>query len=223
MRLVAAVFASLAFAAQTYPPPFPRPNATKLLENDRLVVWNVVWPGGEPSPLHEHVYDQVGTYYAPGGRVITDIKGQKRTSTTAVGAISTTRKGTLHIEEGTTDPPLRAVFIEMKHDTPSGLPDSTAARAPTPWRRDGAKQMLDTERVTIWDYTWRPGASFTFQYPRDTVTVWLDAGTLAWEGQSGSSTRIEAKAGAFRFDVRDTGGTATVIDGAPRAMIFEFK
>src|SRR6185436_468101 len=29
--------------AQTYPPPYPRAGTTKLLENDRVVVWDVSW------------------------------------------------------------------------------------------------------------------------------------------------------------------------------------
>ena len=54
---------------------------------------------------------------------------------TEVGDLSTTRKGTTHIEEGATDPPLHAVFIELLQDagpaTPT--PDKTAAKpAATP-------------------------------------------------------------------------------------------
>src|SRR6266480_2824571 len=95
------------------PPPFPRTNATKLLDTDRITVWDIVWPKGQPTALHRHVYDQVGTYYARGGRLITTPDGAARTTMTAVGSLSTTRKGTTHIEEGNTDPPLRAVFIEL--------------------------------------------------------------------------------------------------------------
>ena len=31
------------------PPPFPRTNATKLLETDRINVWDIVWPKGQPT------------------------------------------------------------------------------------------------------------------------------------------------------------------------------
>ena len=103
--------------ATSLPPAFPRPNATKLVETDRIVVWDIVWPKDQPSPLHRHVFDQVGTYYQSGGRAITSLNGARSEATTPVGNISTTRKGTTHVEEGTTDPPLRAVFIEMKFDT----------------------------------------------------------------------------------------------------------
>ena len=55
----------VAIGAQSeLPPPFPRTNATQLLDTDRITVWDVVWPKGQPTAMHRHVYDQVGTYYA---------------------------------------------------------------------------------------------------------------------------------------------------------------
>lgn len=222
MRLLVLALASTVFAAQSYPPPFPRPNATKLMETDRIVVWNVVWPKGEPSPLHEHVYDQVGTYYAPGGRVITDIKGERRFTTTAVGAISTTRKGTLHVEEGTTDPPLRAVFVELKHDTPSGA-RAPASEVPPPFPREGATQALDTERVTIWDYSPSPGSSRRLRHARDAVTIWLGSGTIRWTPQNGPAATIAATPGRIQYHERGTAGTEEILDGSPRAIVIELK
>ena len=91
---------------------------------------------------------------------------------TEVGSLSTTRKGTTHVEEGTTDPPLRAVFIELKKDTPSGFPAASVGEPGFP--REGAKLVLDTERVTAWDYTWAPGGhALRYRAPLDTVIVWL--------------------------------------------------
>src|SRR5262245_35051551 len=167
-------------AGQNYPPAFPRTNAVKLLETDRFVVWDIVWPKGQPTPLHRHVYDQVGTYYAPGGRIITQPDGSSRSATTPIGALSTTRKGTTHIEEGSTDPPLRAVFIELKYEKPSGLL-SEPSGIPPAFPREDSKVLLDDERVTIWDYTWKPGTSgIRSQFPRETVVVWLGPGTMSF-------------------------------------------
>src|SRR5207249_9381780 len=103
MRIPAAVsLSSLLLTAvvfaQDYPPPYPRPNATRLVETDRIVVWDMAWPKDQPTPMHRHVHDQVGTYYQAGGRLITQPDGTKRTTFTNVGGISTTGKGTTHIE-----------------------------------------------------------------------------------------------------------------------------
>src|SRR3954451_665199 len=127
--IVALIFGllSLTLAAQQpeLPPPFPRTNATRLFENDRINICDTVWPQGQPTAMHRHIYDQVGTYYARGGRKITTPDGESRTNMTEVGSLSTTRKGTTHIEEGNTDPPLQAVFIELKKDGPTGQPPAS--------------------------------------------------------------------------------------------------
>jgi hypothetical protein len=132
--------ATAALMAQELPPPFPRPNATKLFENDRINVWDIVWPRGQPTALHRHIYDQVGTYYQRGGRVITTADGEERSNLTEVGSLSTTRKGTTHVEEGNSNPPLRAVFIELKQKKPSGLTPAEAGAVAFP--REGARQVL---------------------------------------------------------------------------------
>ena len=43
------------------------------------------------------------------------------------------------------------MFIELKRETASGLPDADVG-GPPPFPRDGAKQVLDDDRVTAWDY-----------------------------------------------------------------------
>jgi hypothetical protein len=209
--------------AQSYPPAFPRPTAKKLLETDRVVVWDIVWPKGQPTPMHRHVYDQVGTYYAAGGRVVTTPDGVSRSTMTPVGALSTTRKGTTHIEEGSTDPPLRAVFIELKRDIASGEPEAPS-EVPPAFPRDGAKPLLDDERVTIWDYTWGPGARGPMsRYPRDTILIWLANGTLRLASPGGSPAVIDVAPGQIRYKRRGTVEAEEVLSGSPRAMVFAFK
>jgi hypothetical protein len=49
-----------------YPPAFPRPHAKKLLENDRVVVWDYVWYPGEPTPMHFHDKDALAVFESDG-------------------------------------------------------------------------------------------------------------------------------------------------------------
>src|SRR6187401_2599927 len=220
--LVAVCFAALAAAQQELPPPFPRTNATRLLENDRINVWDIVWPKGQPTALHRHIYDQVGTYYARGGRIIRTPDGQARTTVTEVGSLSTTRKGTTHIEEGNTDPPLRAVFIELKHETASGLPDADVGSPLFP--REGAKQILNDDRVTAWDYTWTSGPQgLRYRPARETVIVWLGAGTLRVTQGGGATSASEVKAGTMRHMPRGANETIEMIKGSPRVILFQLK
>jgi len=55
--------------AQTYPPPYPRPGTTKVMENDLVIVWDVSWLK-QAYPTHRHVYDYAGIYYTDGDRII---------------------------------------------------------------------------------------------------------------------------------------------------------
>jgi DNA-binding beta-propeller fold protein YncE len=198
MRTPAIVILSFALlpslGAQTYPPPFPRPNATKLLETDRFVVWDVVWPKGQPTPMHLHPHDQVGTYYAPGGRAITNPDGSRRETATAFGAQSNTRAGTLHIEEGITDPPLRAVFIELTG--------------------------VDRNLVSMIDHTWKIGAPETRVEAADSVYIWMSEGTVRQTADGGAPEIFNAAPGRVQYRPRGARHTEEAVDGAPRAFIY---
>jgi hypothetical protein len=227
MRIVpfalALISSGVLFAQRTdLPPPFPRTNATKLLETERINVWDVVWPRDQPTALHRHIYDQVGTYYAPGGRVITALDGTERRGMTEVGSLSTTRKGTTHVEAGTTDPPLRAVFIELKQAAPSGAAPLDVG--PPGFPRDGLKPVLETDRVTVWDYTWTAGAhALRYRAPLDTVIVWLGEGTLRVTGADGAVSSLAVRPGTMRYLARGAGETLEMAAGSARTMFFQLR
>ena len=50
----------------SYPAAFPRPGSKKVLENNRVVVWNYDWTLGKPTPLHYHDKDVVLVYRGDG-------------------------------------------------------------------------------------------------------------------------------------------------------------
>ena len=216
---LAIVFSSMLAAQSSLPPPFPRTNATKLLETSKIVVWDIVWPKGQPTAMHRHPHDQVGTYYVRGGRLITQPDGTKREGMTEVGNLSTTRKGTTHIEEGATDPPLRAVFIELLQDTGAASPVPDSSTLP----RSGLKQVLDDDRVTVWDGVWKSGAdALKYHASRDTVIVFLDSGKLRAAGKE-SPAVADVKAGTMRYLAHDSAETLEMVEGAPRTMFFQLK
>jgi hypothetical protein len=49
-----------------FPLAFPRPHAKKLLENDRVMVWNYVWRPGVPTPMHFHDKDALVVFEGSG-------------------------------------------------------------------------------------------------------------------------------------------------------------
>jgi hypothetical protein len=164
----------------------------------------------------------VGTYYMPGGRRITQPDGEVRTNFTEVGSLSTTKRATTHIEEGTTDPPLRAVFIELKQDGPSGVPPA-AARGSSRLPGEGARQVLNDERVSVWDLTWSSGpGSLRYGAVLEAVVVWLGDGVARVTSGSGS-TSIAVRPGTWRHVARGADEILEMVEGSPRTMIFEIK
>ena len=116
--------ALLLFAqAQTYPPPYPRAGTTKIMENDRLVVWDVSWLK-QAYPVHRHVYDYAGVYYTSGDRIIVSEQGVRSpTSVRRVGYLCPAARD--HAQRGRRERPA----------APRGVPGVQGASTPRRRRR----------------------------------------------------------------------------------------
>jgi hypothetical protein len=159
----------LALFVQTtpLPPAYPRPGTTKLLENNRVIVWDISWLK-QQYPLHRHPYDLTGVYYTDGDRIIVSESGGRRPVHTASWETAFQLKGVTHIEEGASDSPLRAVFVEMKEPSASGVMDKAAMPAAFP---DGVgKQLRDNERSVLWEFV-PPPASKAHRHQRDAIVI----------------------------------------------------
>jgi hypothetical protein len=142
---VIGVTAVLVMQAAELPPPFPRPGTTKLLENDAVAVWDVSWLK-QKYPLHTHRYDLIGISYAEGDRIITQGDAPGRLVPTKAWVFQTNRAGVTHVEEGASDPPMRAVLIEVKSPGPRERAEEPA---------DGLRQVVG---APTWDANNRAAA-----------------------------------------------------------------
>lgn len=97
-----------------YPPAFPRQGAVKVLENDRVVVWDVTWPKGVRGPVHEHYRDSVIVTLAGGVVRKFPFHGESTVVTYKPGSVIFAPKGTIHSEEGISDSPRHAIVIQLK-------------------------------------------------------------------------------------------------------------
>src|SRR5882757_3980741 len=63
-------------AVETWAPQFPRPGATKIFENDRVIVWDQIY---QDQPfMHRHVRDQLNIVLEDGPIKIVDAAGNAR-------------------------------------------------------------------------------------------------------------------------------------------------
>jgi hypothetical protein len=128
--------------AQTYPQPFDREGSTKVMENDRVIVWDVSWLQ-RSYPTHRHLYDYAGVYYTSGDRVVVALDGVRRPTHTNAWDTFFIRKGVTHHEEGASAEPLKAIFLELKEPAAVGAPETASTGL--------GKKVRDSDRLTIWE------------------------------------------------------------------------
>lgn len=202
MRWIVTVFA-LGMQAATLPPPFPREGATLMLQNDRVQVWDIAWLKRE-YPLHLHIYDLVGVFYSSGDRIIISDAGERRRVTTASWSTAFQRRGLTHVEEGASDAPLRAVFIEIKDDPRRQTLDAPGT---PPFPAGAGSRLVDNDRATMWEFVPAPlpGAP-AHRHGHDAVVVAFAAGRPAVSFTPAGTTHADENVG-----------------GAERVYVFEIK
>ena len=124
-------------------------------------------------PVHRHQYDHVGVYYTAGDRIITSLEGERRATHTEPWNITFQPVGVTHAEQGASDEPLRAVFIQVK-DGPRT--DAVAPAQEPAFPVDGPTQRLENPRAIVWEYG--PAGverSTTHRHSHDAVAVSFDA------------------------------------------------
>ena len=202
MRWMIAALTLLAQAAPL-PPAYPRPGTTKLLDNNRVQVWDISWLK-QQYPLHRHRYDLTGVYYTDGDRVIVSPAGERRPVHTAAWETAFQLKDVTHIEEGASDAPLRAVFAEFKEPAAHGVVDT--ATAPAAFPNGAGKQLRDNERSTLWEFVPVPAAGASHRHQRDAVVI-------AFTGKTPKVT----------FVTRGTVHANEAVTGADRLYVIELK
>lgn len=195
------VMAAVVRQTAELPPPFPRPGTTSLLDNDAVAVWNVSWLK-QQYPLHTHRYDLVGVSYAEGDRVITQGDKPGRLVNTKAWVFQTNRANVTHVEEGASDPPMRAVLIEVKAPAPRP-PGAEPADA---LRQVAGAPAWENNRAAAWMVM--PGSSAAMhRHVGDAVELIFDGST--------TPKAVFVPAGTVHAEPRPPEGG--------RAYIFEIK
>src|ERR1700677_5317941 len=70
-----------------YPLAFPRPGSKKILENDRVIVWDYTWTPGVATPMHFHDKDTVVVFLDEGDLSSTTPDGKVVVNSYTFGAV----------------------------------------------------------------------------------------------------------------------------------------
>jgi hypothetical protein len=96
-----------------YPLAFPRPGVKKLLENERVVVWQYTWRADQPTPMHFHDKDVLVVFEGNGTLKSTTPAGTSTDSTYKFGDVRFNRRDRVH-SETLVSGDLSAVMTELK-------------------------------------------------------------------------------------------------------------
>lgn len=198
-------------------PALPRPGATKIFENDRGTVWDVIYPPGMPTGMHRHATDFVGVELVDTLLKVTTPDGAEHVNPVRRGQIYMLPKGLTHIEENVVGHPQRnSILIELKDGGP-GVYDNHG-RAPSGFAALGQKQVADNARVILWDAHF--GASESgkpFFQSHDMFLVPMDPGTLSISSPDEAAQSLPVAGGQVVFlkgghvrTIHSTGGDVRI-------------
>jgi hypothetical protein len=175
-------------------------NTTKILENERVAIWKIGTDARQSSPAHRLQLPAV---------LISLVDG-------AVRFTDATDTPTIQSASG------RAVLIELKDFRIASLelPRGVAQAFP----RQGAKQVLDNDRLLVWDFTWAKGMKTDVHFhDKDVVVVYLGSGTVRSIPLNGEPTAVPRSSGEVVFLRRGRTHVEQCIDGPRRDIIVELK
>jgi quercetin dioxygenase-like cupin family protein len=229
--LTALVCGGVAMVAQDggheYPHAFPRQGVKKLLENDRVTVWEVNWLHNIPQPIHRHCCDMAGVYLRYGFINVTTPDGKVTPSKPFdVPRPYFQKAGITHKEEavgGSGDPERLAIMVDLKEPAAGARVLTLSEMAPA-FPREGAKDVLDNARVRMWDYTFeakKPTGQHV--HGRDSVEVFVTGGTLRFQTADGQAETKTFSARDARFVPRGRVDAEEAVAGSPRVITIELK
>jgi hypothetical protein len=207
---------------QDLPHAFPRDGATQLLDNSRLTAWDVVWPKGKSSGMHRHAYDYVGIELNDSLTKVTGTGGEARTVKLTTATAYFLPKGTTHMEEGVSDVPRHAILVDLKDAPSPAYPNKTGL--PSAFPREGARKLVENQRVIIWDYAWTAGKPSPMHFhDKDVFLVFIGAGELKSTTPDGQATVRPIRLNESQFNPGNRAHTEEMTGGAVRAIIVELK
>jgi hypothetical protein len=96
-----------------YPLAFPRPGSKKLLENDRVIVWDYAWTPGVATPMHFHDKDVVVVFLDDGDLKSTTPDGKDVVNAYTAGTVRFNQRERIHTETLVRGKQ-RAIITELK-------------------------------------------------------------------------------------------------------------
>ena len=222
--LLGALAASGAYAqpAKDYPPAWPRPGATLLVENDRGAVYSVGYPKDQPTLMHRHRYFFAGLDLNTATIKVTQPDGKFDLHPVVKNHMWYLPKGLTHQEMSTTEPGRHVIVVDIKEKTVPEASNST--NVPTNKYAIYQNKVVDNDRVIIWDCAWSPGSDGVSSFnSRDMFLAFAEGGDLsiATPGQPAKVEHYDAGQAIFLPGGQER--TIGSVSGTIHVMLVEVK
>lgn len=194
-----------------------------IIDNDRVTVWDVTWTKDQPSFAAAGDRDAVTVYLSGGDFKTTTPDGQSRTIAYKTGEAVFRSKGARRSETwvGTGTPP-RTTEIALKDS--EKRPAANTSGNPLAFPRPGTKNLIDNDRVLVWDSRWTPGVPTSMHFhDKDVVVSYLEDGDLTSIAPDGATVVNPYKFGVIRFTAGNRSHKEVLTKGTQRAIIVELK
>ena len=214
-------------AAQGHAAAAPDAGATLLRENDFVAIWDVTRAPDPATPVAPRtlVADQVSVTLAAGAVRITRPDGTWTVEHEPFGFVRFEPAGTVRAVEALGEEASRAIVFQLKSAPLPRWP--RVVDVPGQFPRAGARKLLETDRIRVWDQTWTPDVRIALHmHYVPTAAVFLEGGRLQTFEADG---RPNPPFGRSRGDVLALAAPLAApheeeqVEGRPRAIWIEFK
>lgn len=116
----------------------------------------------------------------------------------------------------------RSIVIDLKDHPVAPIPNNSGY--PLAFPRPGSKKLLENDRVTVWEYTWKPNVPTPMHFhDKDVVVLFLEDGDLKSTPPNGISVVIPHTPGSVSFNPGNRTHFETLVRGKQHAIITELK
>jgi hypothetical protein len=193
-----------------------------ILDNDRVMVWDVTLTRGQPVSIALPDTDWATLFVSDGVLRTTDSHGKMRTVKHHFGDATYQTGGRSEREELVSAAPARIIVVELKNHTSPVYHNESSLPAAFP--RSGSKKVLENDRIVVWNYTFRLHKQTKMHYhDKDALVVYRYQGSIQSTTPDGKSTLNHYKAGEVRFNPGGRAHYEELVDGQQNVFVVELK
>ncbi len=191
LRTLSAAFLAAVLAA----PALAAPEVNKVIDNERVTVWDVRLGPGENAPPTPREFDTV-TVFLEGGTIRTrHADGTVTAATRSFGDAVFTPKGS-----GAVDMSDHAHEVVIALKGGIAKPNLGPDGIPNAFPRAGSEKIFENERVVVSRFSWTPGVPVPMHHhDKDTVMVFRYDGPIRSTGLDGKSEILDFRKDQIRF------------------------